>query len=426
MRFLLLCCLTLAATPLAMAQNRASTEQRLAALRTQIAGVQDQIQEARSEEAGVLQALEGIETEISLREELVEGYRAQLDTLRRDMSALQSSSRRLEDEVQAAKQSYRQHARHAYMRGRANDLALVLSAGSVPQMIARARYLRQFAERRRRQVVRIQEKTAELRVREQELNRGARQTQELLTASQFEQQELAERRRQREGLARDVRRRRSQLEQELAQRQSDAMALEGIVRELVAAEQRRLEAARREAETRQGARTMEGGRRTRPTPRAEARRQAGGAEPLPPAVDRYESLSGTFLANKGRIPWPAEGTITGSFGTRTDPVYSTRIESPGIDVTTAPGVGVRTVFDGVVERVGTMSTFGTYALISHGRYTTMYGNLSSVQVKQGQQVRAGQALGRAGTSEQRRGTGIFFALFDGESAVDPVPWLRGR
>jgi septal ring factor EnvC (AmiA/AmiB activator) len=148
------------------------------------------------------------------------------------------------------------------------------------------------------------------------------------------------------------------------------------------------------------------------------------AEPLPAAPDRPVSLSGSFRANRGRLPWPADGTVTGRFGTRTDPVYGTRVDAPGIDITTAPGAGVRAVFEGTVDAINVMPTFGTFVMVSHGGYHTFYANLSSVAVRQGQRVRAGQVIGRAGTSEQSRGPGLFFAIFEGERQVDPAPWLR--
>jgi septal ring factor EnvC (AmiA/AmiB activator) len=432
--------------PPALAQDRAATERRLEALRNQIQGVEQQVRQARTEEANALAAVEGLQTEIQLREELVAGYRTQLDTLREQANAFRASIRRLDGEITEARASYGRYARHAYVRGRTSDLALILSAGSIPQMIARARYLRQFAERRRRQVARIETKTVELRGREHELQYALQQTQRLMTTSQFEQTELAERRRDREQLAAQVRRRRSQLEAELAQRQTDAAALEGLVRELVAAERRREEEARRAAEAEAARRREEEARRAAAeaaaTAAAAARPAAGPAsrteapatppatpartEPPPPAADRPVSLAGSFRANRGRLPWPAEGTVTGRFGTRTDPVYGTRVESPGIDITTAPGAGVHAVFDGTVEAINVMPTFGTFVMVSHGGYHTFYANLSSVSVRQGQRVRAGQVVGRAGTSEQSRGTGVFFAIFEGERQVDPVPWLRGR
>ena len=421
----------------ALAQDRAATERRLAAIQQQIASAEEAISEVRAEEADALAAVEGLDREIALREELVASYRAQLGNLRQETIALRGSIERLEREIDQARESYQRHARNAYIRGRSSDLALILSAGSIPQMIARVRYLRQFADRRRRQVERIRAKTDELRVHEQDLNRSVTETQRLLTSSQFEQTELAARRRDREDLVRQVRRRRTQLEAELAQQRSDAQALEGHVRELVAAEQRREEQRRAEEAQRlldqaEASRRAQEVQRNAAARRADAAQQASsdaresisGPVSLPPVADLTVSLSGSFRQNRGRLPWPVNGTITGAFGTRTDPVYGTRINSPGVDISTRAGAGVNAVFDGVVERIGAMSTYGTYVMVSHSGYTTIYGNLSSVSVSQGQRIRAGQVVGRAGTSNQRRGASLFFAIFEGETAVDPTRWLR--
>ncbi len=445
MRPLVLLLLLFIATPL-FAQSRSATEQRLSSLRSQIAGVEEQVRRVRNDEQDALAAVEGMDREIALREELASRYRTQLEELRRETGALHRSIQRLETEIEETRASYNEHARRAYMRGSTSDLSLILSAGSIPQMIARARYLRQFADRRRRQVAQISSQTAELRIREQELNNSARETQQLITNSQFEQTSIAERRRDRENLVRETRRRRANLESELAQRQSDAQALEGIVAQLVAQERRREEQRQLEEQRRLEEATQQAtaSRRALEAQQASARRAAAAraasaasrnsaeappprtpniSAPPPPAADRVVSLSGSFRQNRGRLPWPADGTVTGAFGTRTDPVYGTRINSPGIDISTRAASGVRAVFEGVVERVGAMSTYGTYVMISHGSYTTIYGNLSSVGVAQGARVRAGQVIGRAGTNTQRRGAAVFFAVFEGETAVNPTSWL---
>jgi septal ring factor EnvC (AmiA/AmiB activator) len=168
-------------------------------------------------------------------------------------------------------------------------------------------------------------------------------------------------------------------------------------------------------------------RETAPAPRDEAPRPAPAARPAAPAAtpaSREESLSGSFTGNRGRLPWPADGTVVGAFGPRRDPVYGTTITSIGIDIATASGAPARAVFEGTVERVGSMASFGTYVMVSHGTFTTVYGNLSAVTVAQGAHVRAGQAVGRAGTASDRRGTQLFFALFQDGRPVNPTGWLR--
>jgi septal ring factor EnvC (AmiA/AmiB activator) len=105
-------------------------------------------------------------------------------------------------------------------------------------------------------------------------------------------------------------------------------------------------------------------------------------------------------------------------------VTNTTTSSPGIDISTAPGAAARSVFEGVVQRIGTIPTYGTYVMISHGEFVTLYGNLSQVGVRQGQRVQAGQVVGRSGTTAQRRGSSLFFALYQGGQAVNPIPWFR--
>ena len=545
MRHLVWPALLLVAAPV-FGQSRAATERRLGGLQEQIQSVQRQVRAARGEEATALRALEGLDTEIRLREELVDGYQTQVRSIRGETEVLQRSIARLETEIETAKDTYQARARHAYKHGRRNALALILAAGSINQMLVRARYLQQFASRRRRQVERIESKTYEMRTREQAVRASLEETQRLLQQSQVERGRLAERRAEREVLVAQVRTRRGRLETELQQRRSDASQLRALVADLRVrdsrlAEQRRREAAARaeaarqrerqaaadraaraeaeraaevqrraDAAARDGAARRAANRRPQPrterpapTPRRDAlppatapqtvarssgdlrapapsttprstppppRRSTPDArrveepasrpaprDPLPPvadappsapssrrtaptprtrpptqppapepALDRVEALTGSFRSNRGRLPWPASGTVTGSFGNRTDPVYGTQTTSQGIDIATSAGAPARAVFQGTVERVGAMASYGTFVLVSHGDFVTVYGNLSQVVVRQGQQLRAGEVVGRAGTASDRRGSSLFFALFQSSRAVNPVPWLRAR
>lgn len=480
----------------ALGQTRAETEARLAGLREQVRGVEGQVRRARTQETSALRALEGIDAEILLRQQLVEGYQDQTDVIRAETQELRRTIERLESEIDAAKASYRGRARHAYMHGRRNALALILSAGSVNQMIVRARYLQQFAQQRKAEVEQIAEKTTALRSKEEDVRASLAATERLLERGRAERDQLASRRRERAALVVDLKSRRGRLERELDQRRADAASLAGLVRDLAAQEQRRAEEARRQAEAaRQAelARQAEAARQAEIARQAEVQRQADeaarraaeartfrrspdprnaeprAAEPAPappradpqpspplaearpaparpaparpaptpraerapepearpaPASERPVNLSGSFRQNRGRLPRPAAGTVVGGFGKRTDPVYGTTVSSIGVDIATAPAAPVRVVFEGVVERVGTIATYGTYVMVSHGDYVTIYGNLSGVSVRQGQQVRAGQAVGRAGTADSRRGSQLFFALFDNGEAVNPVGWLR--
>lgn len=148
--------------------------------------------------------------------------------------------------------------------------------------------------------------------------------------------------------------------------------------------------------------------------------------PAPEAAPLAYDLAPTFAANRGRLPWPATGTVTGFFGRRTDAATGTVTQAVGIDVATAPEAPVRAVYNGRVSRVGQMAAFGTYVMLKHGGWTTVYGNLSRVNVQAGDSLGAGAVLGAAGDRDDRRGSSLFFALFEGEAPADPIPWLGPR
>ena len=92
-RGLLLLLAVFAAVP-AFAQDRAATERRLSSLREQIRGVEQQVQRTRGQEQSALRAVEGIDTEIQLREQLVSDYRTQVGTIRRETETVRRSKRR--------------------------------------------------------------------------------------------------------------------------------------------------------------------------------------------------------------------------------------------------------------------------------------------------------------------------------------------
>lgn len=133
--------------------------------------------------------------------------------------------------------------------------------------------------------------------------------------------------------------------------------------------------------------------------------------------------SSSFYAQRGHLQWPAQGEITESFGKKINPVYSTESYNPGILISTASSTEVKSVYDGEVTAVYTMPEFGRVVTISHGEYTSLYGNLSSLHVEKGMKVAVGQVIGVSGTADEPKGEALFFAIFHEGAEADPEPWL---
>jgi septal ring factor EnvC (AmiA/AmiB activator) len=73
-----------------------------------------------------------------------------------------------------------------------------------------------------------------------------------------------------------------------------------------------------------------------------------------------------------------------------------------------------------------MPELGTFLILEHGDYYSVYANFSLLYVSKGDRVQAGQVLGRAGTEAEPKGNGLFFGLFREGQALDPTPWLAQR
>lgn len=140
------------------------------------------------------------------------------------------------------------------------------------------------------------------------------------------------------------------------------------------------------------------------------------------AVD--DKLSSSFAANKGKLPWPVEGTVTASFGSHPHPVYKnvTLPFNNGVNVAVARNAAVKAVFDGTVASIHVMPGYNQCVLVQHGEYFTLYCRLKTVSVKEGTSLKTGQVLGVVDTigGEDE----IHFELWKGSSPQNPESWLR--
>ena len=143
-----------------------------------------------------------------------------------------------------------------------------------------------------------------------------------------------------------------------------------------------------------------------------------------PRTDIDIKLDKEFAANKGKLPWPADGPVVDSFGKHYHPVYK-NVELPfnnGMNIALAKDSAVKSVFDGVVANVVVIPGYNQCVLVQHGGYFTFYCKLASVNVKAGEKVKTGQVLGRVDTIADE--TQLHFELWEGKTPRNPELWLR--
>jgi len=119
-----------------------------------------------------------------------------------------------------------------------------------------------------------------------------------------------------------------------------------------------------------------------------------------------------------------KGFISGFFGTHQHPVYEhVTVNNKGIYIQTTAGSEARAVFDGEVSSCIVLGS--TYAVIvQHGNYRTVYSNLKSLKVKQGDKVKAKDKLGTilSNTDEDNK-TELYFQIYKDRTLQNPSLWL---
>ncbi len=378
-------CLLLFAALSVQAQSNAQEGTRLNSLEAQIA--QDEAllaQTIEAEEVSEAQ-LDALDRQIAMREALVQEYKSALLGLQLQRDSLRVSLNALEGELGALKREYEARATHVYMHGRMHDLALILAASSINQMLVRIRYLQRFAQERRRKLATIEQASERVFQQRDALQAAAEETEVLLAAAEAEEEVLQTQLSERAQLVQRLRRQRSSLESTIAENKSLRDELRALI-----------------------SRASSSGSSTRTR-----------SEPT--------NMSGSFSQNKGQLPWPSEGVVLEPFGEVVNPLHGTVTNNPGILLATAAQAEVKAVFSGQVLSIEYMPEFGTFLVVEHNNgYQTVYGNLSMTNVTEGDYVQAGEIIGRSGTDYEPRGRAVFFGVFGENGEQNPESWLASR
>ena len=96
----------------------------------------------------------------------------------------------------------------------------------------------------------------------------------------------------------------------------------------------------------------------------------------------------------------------------------------GLDLGAPIGTPVRAAAAGMAEVIDTSGGYGLHVLLSHDSHlSTLYGHLSSVSVRTGARVQAGDVIGLVGSTGLSTGPHLHFEVRRDARPVDPAPLL---
>ena len=123
-------------------------------------------------------------------------------------------------------------------------------------------------------------------------------------------------------------------------------------------------------------------------------------------------LTNNFQDQKGNLDWPSENCIVmSSFGTVShQSLPGIKYINHGIELAVSKNSYIKSVFPGIISSIIIQNNSLKSVIIEHGRYFTVYTNLSEVYVKQGDQVQKKENIGRPYIKENHKTGLIEFQL----------------
>ncbi len=382
----------------AFGETKAGMQKKLSKVQNEIAELDRQIKANEAKSSDALAQLTLTRKKIDAGKELTAELGKQIDSTNRRIGQKKKDISKASERYEMMLDAYELLIRKAYTnRDTKMWLTYIFSGKDFGQILRRYNYLHSVSEDMRAQAREIRDQKAHLERQMEALDSLRAEELSLLKARSDELKILRADEKSEKAMVDKLKRNKADFQKQLARKQKEAEALNKSIREFV-----QKQAGGGKSSSKKGTTT-------------------GKSSPKNPADVK---LSNEFAGNKGKLPWPVQGTVVGQFGQHNHPVY-TNVQLPfnnGCNIATAAGEPVKAVFAGTVKNVAVMPGYNQCVLVQHGDYYTFYCKLRDVRVGTGDKVKVGDILGTVDTISGE--TQLHFQLWKSTDPQDPEKWLR--
>jgi len=417
------------------AQNqKAKLQERKSKLEQEISNTNRLLNQTKQNKEASLNQLYLINKKINHREDLIQAIGDEVQGLDNQIGSLNDTIFRLSGTMESLKTEYARLIYSTYKNRNAySRLMFIFSSQNFNQAFKRLKYLQQYAEYRQAQANSILKTQVMLGNKKLELENQKSSKLTLKQKQEFERNQLAQEKVEKDNTIRKLTKQEKNLLRRLKENEAALSKLQRAIEKLIAEEIRKAneEKARKAKAMASASRKSESGTKSG-TAKTTAKNEPA-AKPEPMRTNSMSSnaeeiaLSNSFAGNRGRLPWPVEkGTISGTFGEHAHPEFKNiKVRNNGIDISTSTGAKARTVFDGVVSSVMSITNLHYVVIIRHGDFLSVYSNLQDVSVKKGDKVRTRQSIGTVYTDPEIEKTILHFEIWQGTSLQNPANWIGG-
>lgn len=404
--------------------EKAKLEEERKEIQKEIREIQGQFDKVKGQKKQIVGQYNLIDRKIKLQNRYIANISKELRLIDDDIYLSNIEIYRLNRQLDTLKAQYARSVVYAYKNRSTYDfLNFIFSASSFNDAIKRVAYLKSYRAYREQQVNTIIETQQKIAKRKEDQLVKKDKKDDVLKHQTEQVKVLDVQKKEKDLVLNNLKSKERELEKQLAakkKRDRDLQnSIDAIVRRVIEAEKKKAaDLAAKNPKPAAPVTSIETNASSNAKPvRTESFLELNATE---------RALGVSFESNKAKLPWPVDqGYICTHFGTYQ--IENTKIkgDNAGITICTPqPGANVKSIFEGEVVAVFNVGD-SKVVMVRHGKYFSVYSNMSSALVSKGNDVKTGQVIGKVGLDEEAGSGGkLEFILMIENKNVNPEPWLR--
>lgn len=378
--------------------------------------IQKNIDKTSKERSLGLKEISLINTKIEKREKLISNIESQTKVIESELGEKTKEVGNIGSEISKLKAEYTKlilwlNKNHNSV----NKLAFVMEAHNFKEAYHRIQYIKKYGDFRARQSKYLSNQVDRIMEKINALNTVKAEKINIIDINLSQKKELTKEKVNRDIVVKKLDNELSDLRRKIVAKNEQAEAINRKIRKIIEDEVRKEQERKEAARARAAKKDAAAGIITKRAPEDYSQTPEG-------------KLSSSFRESRGRLPWPvSSGQVTTKFGRQPHPLAPDLfIDNSGVDIQTPNNSPVKSIYKGEVVRVFDMPTYQNCVMVKHGDYFTVYSYLKSVNVREGMEINAGQAIGVSGYDETHGYSLVNLQIWHYQNKQNPQNWLSGR
>ncbi len=390
----LVCCLFLWFLAFQQAA-RADVRDDLQGINREIKEKRNLLKKSTKVESKVSGELVQIEKSLKEKQDAIRNLQKDMLQVERNLLTILSDLISVQGEVNQRKEMINCRIRSLYKAGDISTVRMLFTAETFPQLIENIQFTKSVLAHDRQLVVKYSEKIAELNRLKARMNIEAAQKGKIKQDVEAKAQEVEEEKNRKATYLLRVREDKKIHLTSLKELQANARRLQIMIE--------KLDARSRKSYSKK--------------PDSTTHVDSGKGLPTVPDMG--------LAAQKGRLNFPARGTIVTGFGRHKHPEFNSYTVSNGLMIGAAQNAEIHAVFDGQVIFSDYFKGYGNMIIIDHGGgYFSLYGHASKLLKKVGAHVVRNETIAAIGDVDSADGAKLYFEIRYQGKPVDPSPWFH--